>query len=85
MTIYHHTPKMSPKFSNKEHVNFFFFSEMKGVVHQEFVPVYHTINEEFYCSVLRQLQEDTCCEIQQLLEQKLAPAHTAFTTQAFWE
>ena len=39
-----------------------FFSNIKGIVHKEFVPPGQTINGKFYCEVLKRLREHiTCC------------------------
>jgi hypothetical protein len=47
-----------PKF-NKEHAHcFFFFFDVKRIVHSEFVPPNTTVNSDFYCDVLRRLSEN---------------------------
>ena len=35
-----------------------FFFDVRGIVHQEFVPSGHTVNQEFYLEVLRRLREN---------------------------
>jgi hypothetical protein len=45
-----------PEF-NKEHAHCFFFLDMKGFVHREFVPPYTVVNSDIYCDVLRCLRE----------------------------
>jgi hypothetical protein len=46
-----------PEF-NKEHAHCFFFLNMKGIVHHEFVPPNTMVNSDFYCDVLRCLREN---------------------------
>jgi hypothetical protein len=34
------------------------FFDVKGILHEEFVPTGQTVNSEFYCEVLRRLREN---------------------------
>jgi histone-lysine N-methyltransferase SETMAR len=43
---------------NKEHDNCFYFFDVKGIVHREFVPPNSMVNSDFYCDVLRCLREN---------------------------
>jgi hypothetical protein len=69
---------------------FFFFFDVKGIVHCEFVPPNNTVNSDFYCDVLRCLRENLWQKRPELwrnhkwlFHHDNAPAHTSLNTTDF--
>jgi hypothetical protein len=68
----------------------FFFFDVKGIVHREFVPPSTIVNSDFYCDILRRLRENVgrkrpelWCNDNWLLHHYNAPAHTSLKTTEF--
>jgi len=66
------------------------FFEIRGIVHNEFVPEGQTVNAQFYCSVLRRLRNDIRRKRPELwragkwlLHDDNAPSHRALATREF--
>ena len=66
------------------------FFDVRGIVHQEFVPPGQTVNQEFYLEVLRQLRENVRRKHPELwrsgdwfLHHDKAPAHTALSVTQY--
>ncbi|KMQ83859.1 histone-lysine n-methyltransferase setmar-like protein [Lasius niger] len=63
------------------------FFDIKGIVHQEFVPPNQTVNADFYCDVLKRLKEAVrngrWDKRNWLLHHDNAPHHTAQETKNF--
>jgi len=66
------------------------FFDIRGIVHHEFAPEGHTVNAEFFFSVLRHLREDIrrkrpelWCTGNWLLHDDNAPSHRALVTRKF--
>jgi len=66
------------------------FSDIKGLVRFEFVPQGHTVNQQFYLEVLKQLRDavrrkrpELWRSGEWLLYQDNAPAHTALSVCQF--
>ena len=67
-----------------------FFSDIRGIVHMEFVPPGQTVNGKFYCEVLRRLRENVRRKRPEmwkngnwLLHHDNAPAHTSLVVREF--
>ena len=68
----------------------FFFSNIQGIDHKEFVPLGQTVNGEFYCEVLKRLREgirrkrpDKRKNNNWFLHHDNAPAHTSLIVRQF--
>jgi len=66
------------------------FFDVRGIVHQEFIPPGQTVNQEFYLDVLRRLRENVRRKRPELwrsgewfLHQDNAPAHTALSVTRY--
>ena len=66
------------------------FFDVRGIVHQEFIPPGQTVNQEFYLDVLRRLRENVRRKRPELwrsgewfLHQDNAPAHTALSVTGY--
>jgi hypothetical protein len=60
------------------------FSDVKGIVHYEFVPPNTTVNSDFYCDIFSRLRENVqrkrpelWCNHNWLLHHDMAPTHTS--------
>jgi len=67
-----------------------FFSDIRGVVHHEYVPAGQTVNAKFYVEVLKRLRErvrraqpELWEEKARILRQDNAPSHTSLVTREF--
>jgi hypothetical protein len=59
---------------NRELAHSFFFFDMKGIVHHEFVPPNTMVNSDFYYDVLRQLRERATKTTRTFAQPQLAPS-----------
>jgi hypothetical protein len=50
--------------SNVKSMLIFFFPDIQGIVHKEFVPPGKTVNGKFYCEVLKRLREGIGANVQ---------------------
>lgn len=69
---------------------FFFFCDIRHIVHRKFVPQCETVNREVYCNVLKRLREDISRKRPDLwsvnnwiLHGDHAPCHRALPTRVF--
>jgi hypothetical protein len=72
------------------HVGLFFFFDIKGIVHKEFLPPGQTVNGKFYCEVLKRLRDsirrkrpDKWKNNNWFLHHDKAPAHTSLVVRQF--
>jgi hypothetical protein len=68
----------------------FFFCDMKGIAHHEFIPPNTIVNSDFYCDILRRLRENVqqkrqefWCNHNWLLHHENMPTHTSLKTTEF--
>ena len=83
-------PKKSRRVKSNVNSMIATFSDVKGIVHKEFVPTGQNVNSGFYCEVLRRLHENVrrrrpklWREQTWLLHHDNAPSHTSVLTQQF--
>ena len=76
--------------SNVKSMLIFFYPDIQGTVHKEFVPLGQTVNGKFYCEVLKRLREgirrqrpDKWKKNNWFLQQDNAPARTSLVVRQF--
>jgi histone-lysine N-methyltransferase SETMAR len=75
------TEKKAQQFgTNVRSMFIWFFFDIVGIVHKEFVPPGQTVNEKFYCYVLRRLRENVWCKCTDKWRNNLWTLHHDNTT-----